>query len=109
VDTDVEQFRTMKLHCVLLSIAAFCLSLTGCMSPSAQKARSPTQTTTIQGHHEGGFAVRVTKQGGKNVLTVIRGNPNKMSLAVAQAFIDDTVELKEGEQRDIDLDTYRPD
>ena len=53
--------------------------------------------------------VRVTKLGGKNVLKVIAGNPDNISLAVAQAFIDDTVELKEGEQRDIELETYRPD
>ena len=99
----------MKLHCVLRSISAFCLSLTGCMSSSSHNASPPAQSTTVQGHHEGGFAVRVTKQSGKNLLTVIRGNPDKMSLAVAQAFIDDTVELKEGEQRDIELDTYRPD
>jgi hypothetical protein len=87
------------------------IAFTGCASaPAPAPASAPVQPapTVLQGEHSGKYVVRVSRREGKNVIEVISGNPSKMSLAVAQAFIDDTVELEEGAVRVITLDEFRP-
>ena len=98
----------MKPLCEAVLPVSLCLMLSGCASSRPASTSPSNQPTSIQAERESRFVVRVVKRDGKNVISVISGNPDKGSLAIAQAFIDDTVDLKEGEQRDVELDTYRP-
>ena len=90
---------------------AFCLfvaaaALGGCAStPTPSHAE---QSSTVQGHQTGRIAYLVTRRNGKNVVEVLRGNPDKASLAVAREFIDDNIHLKEGEKTVVELVQYRP-
>ena len=97
----------MRISQILIAscISAFAA---GCASPAPSKRSPTTQPTVLQTQRDGRFVVRVTKLNGKNVLTVVSGNPDRAALAGAQMLADETVELKEGEHQDLTVDMYRP-
>ena len=82
----------MRRPLPLLLVMGLCVSLSACATPKTHEAVRPAPAE---------YVMVVTKLDGKNVFSFQSGEPDAAVRKIVQQFLDDTLELEEGERRTV--------